>query len=132
MNLENTITRKNVSFSENKYNVLIEDSDSETTEDEDIKEVEEKLSGLWLDLQESLELLETFKRDEVQAFIKDQMKDDADAIIEEFNREFEGVADNNPVKFEVLCLLGKLGIEIYDEAEEAKRKYKLEQLEKKD
>jgi len=122
MNIENNITRKNVKFNEEK-----EEHDNK---EDIVEELTTLLSGMWLELKESLDFLDTISRDDVKEFIALKMKEESKLLVDEFEKDFKGIPDNDPVKFEVLCLLGKLGIEVYDEEEEAKRQYKLKELEK--
>lgn len=122
MNIENNITRKNVKFNEEK-----EEHDNK---EDIVEELTTLLSGMWLELKESLDFLDTISRDDVKEFIALKMKEESKLLVDEFEKDFKGIPDNDAVKFEVLCLLGKLGIEVYDEEEEAKRQYKLKELEK--
>ena len=90
---------------------------------------EDITKAFWNDLKDSLELLETFSKDEIKDFVKNHMAEEVKEIQEQFEEDFKGIPDDEPFKFEVLCLLGKLGINIYDKEEEEKRLQKLKEFE---
>jgi len=99
-----------------------------------------KFPPIWAELQEDLQGLEKYGRDFVKRYIKNNLEDEKEELVKLFQEDFGDLPDDDPLKFEVSSLLGKLGIVIYkfydynenellfEEALELKKKMNLEDI----
>ena len=79
-----------------------------------ITRVEQK-GTLWEDLNEMRNQLREYDIQVVKKYIAEEMPHEVDAIRDQYYKEFEGVPEDDELRFEVLVLLAELGIEIYRE-----------------
>ena len=70
---------------------------------------------LWEDLNEMRNQLRAYDIQVVKKYISEEMPDEVEAIRDQYYKEFEGMPEDDELRFEVLVLLAELGIEIYRE-----------------
>ena len=70
---------------------------------------------LWEDLNEMRNQLRAYDIQAVKKYISEEMPDEVEAIRDQYYKEFEGMPEDDELRFEVLVLLAELGIEIYRE-----------------
>jgi len=104
---------------------IIKENFEDSKELEDVKEyireieaqkIEDEKTPLqkeWEEVKKMVGELEKYDKKDIDLIISLHSKEEVEEIREKFNEDFKDIADEDPLKLEVMSLLGKLGIDIY-------------------
>ena len=90
-----------------------ESSDNKTTDSDNLSISSVKYT-LWDELMEMKDILRDLGDIKIiRNYIKENMGEEVDNIVNEFHKQFDDVEEDDDLKIEVLILLAELGITIY-------------------
>ena len=69
--------------------------------------------SIWDIFKEAIKALESLDTNEVKDFIKNNMKRDIEELSDQFDKDFKHIDDSDPLKTEIMILLGRLGVTFY-------------------